>query len=87
MVTNFITLTIWVLKTLKTNKLREHAFERKVKNAYEIEKITDMTRIHDDKVNKISEWNWLLDKIDPTKRTKKLIAITILFNMIVWIIE
>ena len=47
-------------------------FEREQKNKYGIENQNYMTRIHEKKVNKISEWNLLHDIIDPPKFIKKL---------------
>ena len=46
------------------------AFERKQKNTYGIENQNNMTRIHDNKVNKITECNLLHDIINTPKRTK-----------------
>ena len=47
----------------------KHAFKCKLENVYGIENRNDMTRIHPDKVNKISECNLLHDIINPPKRT------------------
>ena len=70
--TNFIRLTIWVLKKLKKIEWRKLAFKCELKNTYGVENRNDTARIHDYEVNKIAEWNLLHDIINPTKRTKKL---------------
>ena len=49
---------------------RKCAFECKLKNTYGIENRNAMTRMHDNEVNKISEWNLLHDIINPPKHTK-----------------
>ena len=50
----------------------KRSFEWKLENTYRIENQNDMTRINDDKVNKIAEWNLLHDIINPPKCTKNL---------------
>ena len=46
-----------------------------------IENINKMIYMHDNEVNNIAECNLLHDIINPPKRTKHLIAITLLFYM------
>ena len=46
---------------------RKREFECKQKNSYGIEKLNDMTRIQNNEVNKISEWNLLHDIINLPK--------------------
>ena len=48
----------------------KRAFECKKKNSYRIENLNDLTRIHDNEVNNISEYNLLHDIINPPKRVK-----------------
>ena len=47
-------------------------FNIKFKNTYGIENQNDMTRIHDNKANKIAECNLLHDIINRPKLTKSL---------------
>ena len=49
----------------------KRAFECKQKSTHGIENKNYMTTIHDKEVNKISEWNFLHDIINPPKCTKK----------------
>ena len=49
---------------------RKRAFEIKLKNTYDIKIPNVMTRIHGEKVNKITECNLIHDIINPSKRTK-----------------
>ena len=51
---------------------RKRSFEYKKKNVYGIESRNDMTRIHNNNVKNIAEFNLLHDKINPPKRAKKL---------------
>ena len=46
-----------------------------------------MTRIHDEKVNKLAEYNLLHDVINSHKITKNVIAIALIFCMDIWITE
>ena len=48
---------------------RKRAFECELKK-YDIEDRNSMNHIHDNEVNKISEWNLLHDIINPTKQNK-----------------
>ena len=56
----------------KNIELRKRAFERELKNTYEIERKNSMTCIRGNKVNKIYECNLMYDLINPHKRTKHL---------------
>ena len=53
-------------------ELHKRVFECELKNTYDIEIQNDMTRIHDNKVNNISEWNLLHDILNPPKPKKNL---------------
>ena len=50
----------------------KHTFEFKLEKTYGIENQNGMERIHDEEVNKISEYNLLHGIINPPKRTKNL---------------
>ena len=50
---------------------RKRAFECKQKNTYGIKNKNDMTFIHDNKANKIAEYNLLHNIINPPKHTRK----------------
>ena len=51
-------------------ELRKHAFECELKHIYGFENKNDMTHIHDNEVNNISECNLLHDIINPHRRAK-----------------
>ena len=53
-------------------EVHKRAFECKHENTYEVEIYNSMTRIHDNKLNNIAEFNLLHDIINTTKRTKLL---------------
>ena len=57
-------------ETKETVELHKRVFEFEFKNTYEIEKHNAMTRMHDNKVNNITECNLLHDVISSRKRTK-----------------
>ena len=69
----FIRLTIQVLKALNKN-LNDISvyFNANLKNTHGIKNINYMTRIHDDEVKNIAEYNLLHYIINPPKCTKKL---------------
>ena len=49
---------------------QNHAFESKLKYIYDICNQASMTSIHENKVNKIAEWNLQHDIINTSKQTK-----------------
>ena len=61
---------------MKTGPKRQvaykHAFEYEKKNSFGIENRNDMTRIHNNEVKNIAEYNLLHDIINTPKRTKYL---------------
>ena len=64
---------------------RKRVFESEFENMYDIENQNGINRIHDNEVNKIAECNLLHDIINPYKRTKDRIFITLILYMDVWI--
>ena len=68
-----LSLILMSLEDIKEKlESRKRAFECELKNTYGVENQNDMTRIHDNEVNKIAECNLLHDIISPHKRTKNL---------------
>ena len=63
----------------ENTELRKSACESKLENKYEIESQNCMTCMHGKKLNKLSEFNLLYDILKPPKRSKILIAVTLLF--------
>ena len=57
-------------ETKESLDCHKRAFEDEKKNSYGIENRNDMTRIHNNEVNNIAEWNLLHDIINPPKQTK-----------------
>ena len=60
------------MKTLKKNLNDVNVHLNVNLKKYDIKNRNDMTCIHNNEVNKISEWNLLHDIINPTKQNKKL---------------
>ena len=61
------------LEDTKENiELRKSAFQYQKKKSYGIKNLNDMTRIHDNEVNNISECNLLHDIINHPTRAKKI---------------
>ena len=50
----------------------KRVFECKQKSSYRIENKNDITRIHNNEVNKLADCNLLYDMINPPKRAKNL---------------